>query len=175
MNRPKFAVVVLASCLLFAACSGTQPPAVSGGASAGSPPASATPAAPEFNACSLFSVNDAQQITGAPMKVSPGSRAAKVCMYEEVTERPNSMGPGRISLTVNKRGSAAEEGRGWANLKNVRHLEAGQKNTSALSGIECLQPARRTARLPLGLSCSSRGTSKLHRLRWSRYFLATVA
>ena len=134
MNRPKFAAgVVLAGCWLLGSCNGTQPAAVSGGISSGSPSASAT--APEFNACSLFSVNDAQQIMGAPMKVSPGSRAAKVCMYEEVAQRPNSMGPGRVSLTVNKRGSTEEESRGWASLKEVRHLEAGQKNTSALSGI----------------------------------------
>jgi hypothetical protein len=136
MNRPKFAaVVVLASSLLFVSCNSTQPATAGGGASAGAQSPSVVPAAPEFNACSLFSANDAQEIMGAPMKVSPGTRAAKVCMYEEVTERPNSMGPGRISLTVNKRGSTEEESRGWATLKEVRHLEAGQKNTSSLSGI----------------------------------------
>jgi len=136
MNRPKFAAVgVLAGCLLLEACNGTQPPAGNAGASGGSQATNVAPAAPEFNACSLFTVNDAEQIMGAPMKVAPGSRAAKVCMYEEVTARPNSMGPGRISLTVNKRGSTEEESRGWATLKEVRHLEAGQKNTSALSSI----------------------------------------
>jgi hypothetical protein len=136
MNRAKFAAgVVLASCLLLASCNSTQPAAVSGGASGGPQAANAAPAAPEFNACSLFTINDAQHIMGAPMKVSPGTRAAKVCMYEEVTARTNSMGPGRISLTVNKRGSTEEESRGWASIKEVRHLEAGQKNTSALSGV----------------------------------------
>jgi hypothetical protein len=136
MNRPKFpALVVLAGCLLLGACNGTQPAAGSAGAGGAPQTAHAASAAPEFNACSLFTVNDAEQIMGAPMKIAPGSRAAKVCMYEEVTTRPNSMGPGRVSLTVNKRESTQQESQGWASLKEVRHLEAGQKNTSALSGI----------------------------------------
>jgi len=129
-------LVAATVCFLLWSCSSDQP---KGSNPAGSAPSSLpvnsqTPEA-EFNSCSLFSLADAQQIMGAPMKVSPGSRAAKVCMYEEVTARPNSMGPGRISLTVNKRGSQAEEATGWARIKEVRHLEAGQKNVTALSGI----------------------------------------
>lgn len=123
-------------CFLLWSCSSDQPKASDAGGNASSslPVTSQTPEA-EVKACSFFSLADAQQIMGAPMKVSPGTRAAKVCMYEEVTERPNSMGPGRVSLAVNKRGSQAEENIGWARIKEVRHLEAGQKNVSALNGI----------------------------------------
>lgn len=130
----KIAAVTL--CFLLWSCSSDQPKASN--AEGNTSPAltinSQSPEA-EVNACSFFSAADAQQIMGAPMKVSPGSRAAKVCMYEEVTARPNSMGPGRVSLTLNKRGSQSEETSGWARVREVRHLEAGQKNVSALNGI----------------------------------------
>lgn len=134
MNRQTLiAIATLLCCMFLASCQ--QTPAT-GGDSAVRPSTAAAPsAAPEFNACTLFSVADAQQIMGVPMKVAPGTRAPKVCSYIEVTQRPNSIGPGYMSLTVNKRGSQAEENRGWATLKEVRHLELGQKNTTALNGI----------------------------------------
>jgi hypothetical protein len=129
-------IVAATLCFLLWSCSGDQPKASNGEGNASSslPVNSQSPEA-DVNACSFFSAADAQQIMGAPMKASPGSRAAKVCMYEEVTTRPNSMGPGRVSLTVNKRGSQAEETTGWARIREVRHLETGQKNVSALNGI----------------------------------------
>ena len=133
MNPHKLAcILVLTSCLLVGSCTNSQP--VSSGSTNPAPAASES-SAPEFDACTLFSVTDAQQIMSAPMKVASGSRAKKVCMYEEVNARPNSLGPGRISLTVNKRSSQEEENRGWASIKNVRHLEPGQKNVAALNGI----------------------------------------
>lgn len=134
MNREKLAsAAVLLCCAVIISCQ--QAPATGGGSALSPSTAVAPSTAPEFNACTLFSVADAQQVMGVPMKVAPGDRAAKVCMYEEVSERPNSIGPGRISLTVDKRGSQAEEDRSWATLKEVRHLQVGQKNTTALSGI----------------------------------------
>ena len=69
------------------------------------------------------------------MKIKPGNRAQSVCMYEEVTARPNSIGPGTVALTVNKSKSADEESKNWALLKEVRHLKAGQKNVKPLTGI----------------------------------------
>lgn len=69
------------------------------------------------------------------MKIAPGSRPKRVCMYEEVTAKPNSMGPGRVTLTVNKRNSQEAENHAWSNLKEVRHVQAGEKNVQALSGI----------------------------------------
>lgn len=56
-------------------------------------------------------------------------------MYEEVTAKSNSMGPGRVTLTVNKRNSQDDENRAWSNLKVVRRLQAGEKNIQALGGI----------------------------------------
>jgi|SRR5215472_3198066 len=129
-------IAAAALCFLLWSCSSEQPKSSNAGGNASpSLPVNSQPQEAEVNACSFFSLADAQQIMGAPMKVSPGSRAAKVCMYEEVAARPNSMGPGHVSLTVNKRGSQAEEATGWARIREVRHLEAGQKNVSALNGI----------------------------------------
>lgn len=72
---------------------------------------------------------------GAPMKKAEMQTRPIVCMYEEVTPRPNTIGPARFSLTLNKSKSKAEEDKDWANLKEVRHLQVGQKNTQALAGI----------------------------------------
>src|SRR5260370_32757528 len=134
-QRTLKSIVLLLCCLFLESCNQPSPPAGGSISNSSTAAAPASSSMPEFNACTLFSVADAQQIMGAPMKVAPGTRAAKVCMYEEVTARPNSLGPGRISLTVNKRGSSAEENSGWARIKDVRHLEPGQKNVTALSGV----------------------------------------
>lgn len=71
---------------------------------------------------------------GLPMRLKPG-HGATVCMYEEATARPNSVGPGTVSLTLNQHKTADEENRALAQMKEVRHLQAGQKNVQALSGI----------------------------------------
>jgi hypothetical protein len=88
-----------------------------------------------FNACSLFSAADAQQIMGAAMMPKQGNRSQNVCMYQEAAARPNSMTQGTLSLTVNKRKTAGDEDRGWASLKEVRHLKTGEKNVQPLAGI----------------------------------------
>lgn len=88
-----------------------------------------------FNACSIFSAADAQQVLGVPMEPKPGNRSQNVCMYQEAKQRPNSLMQGTLSLTVNKRKSAGDEDKGWASLKEVRHLKAGQKNVQVLTGI----------------------------------------
>jgi hypothetical protein len=84
--------------------------------------------------CALFSAADAQAIMGAPMKLKP-DRGQIVCMYEEVTARPNSIGKGTVALTLVQHKTSEEENRAWAQLKEVRHLQPGQKNTQVLSGI----------------------------------------
>lgn len=89
----------------------------------------------EFNACSLFSAGDAQSIMGAPMVPDPGTRPKNVCMYVEVTPKPNSIGPGRVTLTVNKHRTQDDADKDWANLKNIRRLKPGEKNIQSLSGI----------------------------------------
>jgi hypothetical protein len=75
----------------------------SGGVTLG-PPANiaASPQVSAANPCALFTAADAQTLMGAPMKLSAERRAGDVCMYEEVTAKPNSMGPGVVSLTLNQ-------------------------------------------------------------------------
>jgi hypothetical protein len=89
----------------------------------------------DFDACSLFSLADAQSIMGALMKPDSGTRPKNVCMYVEIMPKPNSTGPGRVALTVNKRKTAADENQAWANIKNIRRLRTGEKNIQGLSGI----------------------------------------
>jgi hypothetical protein len=76
----------------------------SGGVTLGPPPSNvaAQPRATTANPCALFTAADAQTLMNAPMKLSSNTRAADVCMYEEVAPRPNSMGPGVVSLTLNQ-------------------------------------------------------------------------
>lgn len=116
--------------ILCVGCTGSTPTA-----GRSSEPAPSPASTPEVNACEFLSPADAEQVMGAPMKKSATQTQPVVCMYEEVTARPNSLGPARFSLTVNKRKSKDDEDKDWANLKEVRHLQAGQKNTQALSGI----------------------------------------
>lgn len=128
-----------ASLVALTACtSSTQPAASNAGpaaASSSSTAPSVTTSQDDFDACSMFSAADAQNVMGAPMKPSPISRPKRVCMYVEVAAKPNSMGPGSVTLTVNKRKSQEDENRAWSNLKVVRHLQTGEKNVQALSGI----------------------------------------
>jgi hypothetical protein len=88
----------------------------------------------QVKACSLLTQADAEKLMGAPMKNFPVSNP-EVCRYQEVTAKPNSMGPANLSLAVNKRSSAAAETAGWAGIKETRHLQDGQKNTKRLPGI----------------------------------------
>ena len=110
-------------------------------------PASSTPAATssgtssvqpqspkaEIGSCSLFSPADAQEITGVPMKLSPG-HGDIVCMYEETSPKPD-MDTARISLMVNVARSMDEEDKEWKNTKDIRRLKPGEKNVTKLSGI----------------------------------------
>jgi hypothetical protein len=78
--------------------------------------------------CSLFSAADAQRIMGGPMKPKPNA-GATVCMYA-LTE-----GYGTVALTVVRSADRAAEDRAWASIKEVRHLQVGQKNTKQLIGV----------------------------------------
>jgi hypothetical protein len=89
---------------------------------------------PNPSACSMLSAADAQKIMGVPMQLKKLSNPS-VCLYEEAAQRPNAMGKGTVSLAVNKRSSKAAEDAGWAQLKETRHLKAGEKNVQALSGF----------------------------------------
>jgi hypothetical protein len=127
-------------CLLLVSCSGS--PSNSGAAS----PTTATPASStgsrdtqpqspraEIDPCSLFSSEDAQAITGVPMKVSPG-HGAIVCMYEETTPQPG-LDTARVSLMLTAERSVDQETKEWKNTKELRRLKTGEKNITQLSGI----------------------------------------
>jgi hypothetical protein len=127
-------------CLLLSSCSGGKTKSETGGVtlpSAGSAPSvSDTPAqASQVNVCAFFSEADAQSIMGVPMKRSAKTNPQRNCMYEEATARPNSIGPGTIALTLDQHQTAADEDKAWAEVKEVRHLQAGQKNVQLLTGI----------------------------------------
>ena len=85
-------------------------------------------------ACAFLTQADAEKIFGAPMKLVPASNT-DVCHYQEVTEKPGSMGPGHLSVAINQRSSAAAETAGWNGIKEVRHLQEGSKNVKKLTGI----------------------------------------
>jgi hypothetical protein len=127
-------------CLLLVSCSGS--PSNSGAASpTPATPASSTgsrdtqPQSPraEIDPCSLFSPEDAQAITGVPMKVSPG-HGAIVCMYEETTPQPG-LDTARVSLMLTVERSVDQETKEWKNTKELRRLKTGEKNITQLSGI----------------------------------------
>src|SRR5438045_692748 len=116
-------VTILSSVMLLSGCSNKQEN--SGGATLGaSGAASSTEAqANEINACSLLSAADAQSVMGAPMKLSAIKTQPYVCLYEEVTPKPGSLGPARFSLTAVQSKSVDEENKAWAQMKETRHLQ----------------------------------------------------
>ena len=135
----KITTLVLFLILFLIGCSNSNQPATPSSSNGATlPPPSPAPAnsseQDNSKVCALFSAADAEKIMGAPMKPKPG-HGATVCMYEEVTARPNSIGPGTVALTLNQHKTAEEENRARAQMKDVRHLQAGEKNVQVLNGI----------------------------------------
>jgi hypothetical protein len=136
-----FCFAALLFSLLAVSCSSSP----SNNGSSGSPtpePASASsgssdtqPQSPkaQIDPCSMFSPEDAQAITGVPMKLAPG-HGAIVCMYEEASPKPG-FDTARVSLMLNVENSVEKEAKEWQNTKEVRHLKPGEKNVTQLSGI----------------------------------------
>lgn len=128
-------------CLLLCACSGDKPKAESGGVTLPPSSGSATSAsnteanAGQVDVCTFFTEADAESIMGVPMKRSKITNPQQNCIYEEVKARPNTIGPGTVALTLNQRKSVDDENRDWAEVKEVRHLQQGQKNVQSLPGI----------------------------------------
>jgi hypothetical protein len=81
----------------------------------------------------MFSPEDAQAITGVPMKLAPG-HGAIVCMYHEASPKPG-LDTARVSLMLNVENSVEKEAKEWQNTKEIRHLKSGEKNITQLSGI----------------------------------------
>ncbi|HXO38557.1 MAG TPA: DUF3558 family protein [Candidatus Acidoferrum sp.] len=128
-------------CLLQVSCSGSSSksgpagPATPTPSSAASSSSDTQPQSPkaQIDPCSLFSPEDAQTITGVPMKLAPG-HGSIVCMYEEASPKPG-FDTARISLTLNESGSVEAEAKEWQNTKKLRRLKPGEKNITQLSGI----------------------------------------
>ena len=93
----------------------------------------ASTSGPEVDACALFTAEDAQKILGVPMKNFPVSNKS-VCRYDEAAPKEGSIG-GNVSIAINTHATTAQEDLGWRQLKEVRHLEEGQKNVKKLAGI----------------------------------------
>lgn len=127
--------------VLLCSCSSDKPKAELGGvtlppSSGSTTPASNTEAnAGQVDVCTFFTEADAESIMGAPMKRSKITNPQRNCIYEEPTARPNTIGPGTVALTLNQRKSVDDENRDWAKVKEVRHLQQGQKNVQSLPGI----------------------------------------
>lgn len=122
------------SCGSSSSNTASQSPATPTPAATSSGSSSVQPQSPkaQIDPCSLFSPADAQEITGVPMKLSPGH--GDVCMYEETSPKPG-MDTVRISLMLNVAGSMEEEDREWKNTKDIRRLKPGEKSVAKLSGI----------------------------------------
>jgi hypothetical protein len=136
------AITLSITCLLVWSCSSEKSKIAEGGVTVSPSATPATSAATnseaqgsQIDVCSYFSAADAQSIMGVPMKRSDKTNPQHNCMYEEVKARPNTIGAGTIALTLSQARSVEEGNRDWAKLKQVRHLEGGQKNVHSLSGI----------------------------------------
>jgi hypothetical protein len=133
-------------CLLLWSCSGDKPKSEAGGvtlppsSSSGSNAAGASSSSSgsdesKVDVCAFFTQADAESIMGAAMKLSAKTHPGRNCMYEEVKARPNSLTNGMVTLTLSQSKSIDDENKSWAGLKETRHLQAGEKNVHALSGI----------------------------------------
>jgi hypothetical protein len=127
--------------LFSVSCSSSSSKTESTNAAAPTPTSTATgssdtqPQSPkaQIDPCSMFNPEDAQAITGVPMKLSPG-HGAIVCMYVEASPKPG-LDTARVSLMLNVENSAEKEAKEWENTKEIRRLKPGEKNITKLSGI----------------------------------------
>jgi hypothetical protein len=123
------------SCSSSSSNTGSSNSATPSPASASSGNSDVQPQSPkaQIDPCSMFSPEDAQAITGVPMKLAPG-HGAIVCMYEEASPKPG-LDTARISLMLNVEKSAEKEVKEWQNTKELRRLKPGEKNVTQLNGI----------------------------------------
>ena len=135
----RFAAVLIS--LLVASCGSSSSETASSGAATPAPASASSgssdtqPQSPkaQIDPCSMFSAEDAQVITGVPMKLAPG-HGAIVCMYEEASPKPG-LDTARVSLMLNAENSVEKEAQEWKNTKELRRLKPGEKNITRLSGI----------------------------------------
>jgi hypothetical protein len=114
---------LLCACLSVLAAAATSAPA---GA-----PAQADPQPVGFDACTIFSSIDADQVLGVPVR--PITNVGG-CSYESAKE--TSAGWRRnVALNVSKYTSAADETSAWGDQKILHHFEPGRKNLTVVNGI----------------------------------------
>ncbi len=122
--------------LLASACSSAPEPKTANQAapSTSSQPQAQAQQESNVNVCRLFSAEQAQQITGVPMRRAAGEHGKTVCMYEDANPKDGSSS-GTVALMLNQHSTAPAEDADWRTLKEVRHLHTGSKNTRQLNGI----------------------------------------
>ncbi|HEU5453223.1 MAG TPA: hypothetical protein VFU76_14610 [Terriglobales bacterium] len=132
----KRALIGIAAAVLLFACSSKKDES----ATATQPAAAAQPAQPAEEAysgpkaCDLFPAADAEKLLGGPVQPSAVHNTKPgICMYEATTSK--SVGGASLTLTVDPHATSAQEDIAWRQLKEVRHLQADQKNTKSLPGI----------------------------------------
>lgn len=130
------ALIMIAAAVLLLGCSSSK----KNESATASEPAPAAPAQPTEEAysgpkaCDLFPAADAQKLLGGPVQASAlHNTKPGICMYEATNSK--SVGGATITLTVVPHATAAQEDLAWRELKEVRHLQADQKNTRALPGV----------------------------------------
>ncbi len=142
MRLPRFAVLACTIMVLMVSACSSKKQNTSEQLQASSPAQSVAPSqnadegqANLVDACKYLSAVDSQSIEGAPMQRSSIPKNRNVCRYDEVTAKPGALGPAILSLTINQGKSLEDENLHWANLKEVRHLQQGQKNVAVLSEL----------------------------------------
>jgi hypothetical protein len=118
----------------FACSSAPEPKTANQAAPSTSQPQPPAQQESNANVCRLFSAEQAQQITGVPMKRAAGEHGKTVCMYEDANPKDGSSS-GTVALMLNQHSSATVEDADWQALKEVRHLHTGSRNTRQLNGI----------------------------------------
>ncbi len=132
-------LALIASALMISACSSkkqetSEQPQTSSNAQPGASSEN-NEQANLVDSCKYLSAADAQSIEGAPMRRSSIPKNQNVCRYDEVSPKPGALGPAILSLTISQGKSVKDEDRQWANLKETRHLQPGEKNVAVLSGL----------------------------------------
>jgi hypothetical protein len=106
------------------------------------PPSSATPATTphrspgdrqpiNFDACTIFSVADAAQVLGVPVRPVTGVGG---CSYEAAKETSDGWRR-NVAVSVSKYQNASDEASAWDEQKILRSLRPGRKNLTVLSGV----------------------------------------
>jgi hypothetical protein len=95
------------------------------------PPASPGPQPLEFDACTLFSADQAAQILGTPAR--PVTNIGG-CSYEAANATLEGWRR-QVVLNVRKYKTPAESSSAWQDFKALKHIHPGRQNLTVLEGI----------------------------------------